>query len=100
MIVAEYWTREKVKGAIVALSDGTIEQVEEVERRAGGAARRRRRRSSGAPRETESFKVTQRIMTGAEVLKTVEWAGKFIPIVPVYGDEVIDEAGKRHGSAR
>jgi len=25
----------------------------------------------------------------------VDWAGKYIPIVPVYGDEVIDEAGKR-----
>src|SRR6185503_5404552 len=31
----------------------------------------------------------------AEILKTVDWAGRFIPIVPVYGDEVIDEAGKR-----
>ena len=35
-------------------------------------------------------------MTGAEVLKTVDWAGKYIPIVPVYGDEVIDEDGRRH----
>ena len=35
-------------------------------------------------------------MSGAEVLKTVDWAGRFIPIVPVYGDEVIDEQGKRH----
>src|SRR3954466_5839789 len=34
VIVAEYWTREKARGAIVALSDGTIERVEEVERRA------------------------------------------------------------------
>jgi hypothetical protein len=33
-------------------------------------------------------------MTGAEVLKTVDWAGKYIPIVPVYGDEVIDEKGQ------
>jgi hypothetical protein len=29
----------------------------------------------GKPREVESYKVTQRLMTGAEVLKTVDWAG-------------------------
>ncbi|MBV9883079.1 MAG: hypothetical protein JO276_08730 [Sphingomonadaceae bacterium] len=92
--VAEYWTREKVRSAIVALSDGTVERLEEVERRAeellaAGIG------IVGAPRETESWKVTQRIISGAEILKTVDWAGKYIPIVPVYGDEVIDEDGKR-----
>jgi hypothetical protein len=35
-------------------------------------------------------------MSGAEVLKEVKWAGKYIPIVPVYGDEITDEEGKRH----
>jgi hypothetical protein len=33
-------------------------------------------------------------MSGAEVLKTVKWAGKYIPIVPVYGDEV-DRRGRQ-----
>jgi hypothetical protein len=92
--VAEYWTREKVRRAIVALSDGTIERVDEVERRAAeleaagiGVV--------GSPREIESWKVTQHVISGAELLKSVDWAGKYIPIVPVYGDEVIDERGKR-----
>jgi hypothetical protein len=93
--VAEYWTREKVRREIVALSDGSVRPVEEVERlsaelTAQGVS------VVGEPREVESWKVVQRIMTGAEVLKEVEWAGKYIPIVPVYGDEVIDEQGKRH----
>jgi hypothetical protein len=35
-------------------------------------------------------------MSGAEILREVAWVGKYIPIVPVYGDEVIDESGKRH----
>jgi hypothetical protein len=34
-------------------------------------------------------------MSGAEVLDSVEWAGKYIPIVPVYGDEVVFK-GKRY----
>jgi len=95
VVVAEWWTREKVKGAIVALSDGSVLKLEEYEEKAqefeqAGIT------PVGEPREVESFKVKQRVMSGAEVLKTVEWAGKYIPIVPVSGDEVIDEDGKRH----
>jgi hypothetical protein len=93
--VAEYWTREKVKGAIVALSDGSILKLEEYKEKETELAALGLE-MVGEPRETETHKVTQRIVSGAEVLKTVEWAGKYIPIVPVYGDEVIDEDGKRH----
>lgn len=92
--VAEYWTREKVRRAIVALSDGTIERLEAVERRAAELAAAGIG-IVGSPREIESWKVTQHIISGAELLKSVDWAGKYIPIVPVYGDEVIDERGKR-----
>jgi hypothetical protein len=93
--VAEYWTRERVRGAIVALSDGSILDLDDYSERAEALA------SMGVtlvgePRETERHKVVQRILTGAEVLKTVEWVGRYIPIIPVYGDEVIDENGKRH----
>jgi hypothetical protein len=95
VVVAEYWTREKVKAAIVALSDGSIVKLgdyedKEEELRELGVT------TVGEPREIEAYKVVQRILTGAEVLKTVEWAGKYIPIVPVYGDEVMDDDGKRH----
>jgi hypothetical protein len=43
----------------------------------------------------EGDKVTQYILNAAEVLETNEWPGKFIPIVPVYGDEINVE-GKRY----
>ena len=89
VVVAEYWTREKVRGQIVALADGTVVNVDEL-KNLGPV------QTVGQPRDIETYKVTQRVMSGAEVLKTVEWAGKYIPIVPVYGDEVIDENGKRH----
>src|SRR3546814_6126257 len=46
-------------------------------------------------RTTKSYKVTHRIMTGAEILETNEWAGRYIPIIPVYGEEVNVE-GVRH----
>ncbi len=95
VVVAEYWTREKVKGEIVALSDGSVVKVGELEERAEELTLMGIE-VVGEPREIETYKVTQRIMSGAEILKTVEWAGKYIPIIPVYGDEVIDEDGKRH----
>jgi hypothetical protein len=91
--VAEYWTREKVRGEIVALSDGSVVKTKDLE---ADPAKYEGLQVIGQPRAVETYKVTQRIMTGAEVLKTVEWAGKYIPIVPVYGDEVIDEKGQRH----
>ena len=95
VVVAEYWTREKVGDLIVALSDGSIVQLEDFRGRQEEYAALGVE-PVGEPRETETYKVTQHVLTGAEVLKTVEWAGKYIPIVAVYGDEVIDEDGKRH----
>lgn len=48
----------------------------------------------GQTREVKSYKVTQQICSGADILETVDWAGSFIPIVPVWGEELNDE-GKR-----
>jgi hypothetical protein len=93
VIVAEYWTRERVKREIVALSDGSIADPDDLESRPEAYEALE---TVGAPRSVERWKVVQRIVSGAEVLKTVDWAGQYIPIVPVYGDEVIDEDGRRH----
>lgn len=93
VMVAEWWTREEVDSKIVKLSDGIIlkedlylkqkdlldlMQIQVVE-----------------DRVVKSWKVKQTIMTGAAVLEETEWAGKYIPVVPVYGDEVNVE-GKRY----
>lgn len=93
VVVAEYWTRERVKREIVALSDGSIVDADDLRK---SPERFEGLYAVGDPRTAESWKVVQRIVSGAEVLKTVDWAGQYIPIVPVYGDEVIDEEGRRH----
>jgi hypothetical protein len=95
VVVAEYWVRERVSQAIVALSDGSTMNIEAWKAKAdeltaAGIS------LLGEPRDVESHKVTQHILSGAEVLKSIDWAGKFIPIIPVYGDEVVDPDGKRH----
>jgi hypothetical protein len=49
----------------------------------------------GQPRDVPSFKVRQRLCSGADVLETNPWAGKYIPIIPVYGEDLNIE-GRRH----
>jgi hypothetical protein len=94
VMVAEQWKREAVKRTIVALSDGQVVELAAYEKQkamfdALGV------KVVGRPRSVASHKVTQRILTGAEVLETVEWAGKFIPIVPVYGEELHVDGRRR-----
>lgn len=91
VMVAEYWHREDVESQIVAMSDGSVLAADDetlpMLAELGIVP-------VGQPRTVKSKKVTQYIISGAEVLETIEWPGKYIPIVPVYGDEVVLE-GKR-----
>jgi len=93
VLVVEWWRRERVRHAIVALSDGSVLDAQVYARQkaqlgAQGVTVLGERLCNG-------HRVTQTVLTGAEVLESTDWAGKYIPIVPVYGDEVNIE-GKRH----
>ncbi|HKP79832.1 MAG TPA: portal protein [Phenylobacterium sp.] len=94
VMVAEYWRRERVSRTILALSDGQVveEGVYKAQKAMFDALGVK---PIGRPRQTASHKVTQRILTGAEVLETVDWAGRFIPIVPVYGEELMVDGRRR-----
>lgn len=95
VLVAEYWTREEIDRAIVALSDGSTLAKDDLEKE--DVALRMQTQGLQIVKEdvVKSWKVTQRIMTGVEILKEREWPGKYIPIIPVYGDE-FDIEGKRY----
>lgn len=100
VLVAEWWTREKEDEEIFLFADkrsgkpfvATQKQLEDpdilmlVEM---GLLEYRQQRTR------KTCKVTQRIMSGADVLKETDWLGQYIPIVPVYGDE-FDIEGKRY----
>lgn len=94
VLVAEYWEREEVESQIVALSNDTVVKLDDWLKQQK-TAEAIGITQIGEPRTVKSKKVTQYILTGAEVLEEIEWPGKYIPIVPVYGDEVWVE-GKRH----
>lgn len=91
--IAEYWTREEIPATLLKLTDGTVLfedqylKIKDTLDQFGITIQ--------GTRPTKTHKVTQRIITGSEVLETNKWAGKYIPIIPVYGDEVFLE-GKRH----
>lgn len=91
--VAEYWQRSEVEKTLLKLSNGAMMYAEEYESQlpmmqALGV------QVVGA-RPTKGYKVMQHIMNGCEIIKSTEWAGRYIPIIPVYGDEVNVE-GKRY----
>jgi len=90
--VAEWWLREEITKTLLRLSDGSI--VDEARflklkdyYDAVGV-------TVTGDRPSKSWKVKQRIMTGAEILEENDWPGIYIPIIPVYGDEV-NVDGKR-----
>lgn len=95
VMVAEWWVREEVERDIILMSDGNIYGADQVEKDEDLAlALAMGELTEVERRKTKSFKVTQHIMTGAEVLESNEWPGRYIPIVPVYGDEYFED-GKR-----
>jgi len=72
--VPEYWEIEEEEHEISLMPDGTAYMGNKE-----GAIR---------TRKTKIPKVTQYIINGVEVLETKPWAGKYIPIIPVLGEEM------------
>lgn len=91
--VAEHWKRVKVPAKLLRLSNGMVmyeEKVLEIQDLllAQGV-------SVEGERETQTWKVKQRIVTGCDVIEEIDWPGKYIPIIPMYGEEA-NINGKRY----
>lgn len=92
--IAEYWRRERTSRTILGLSDGQV--IEESAYKAQKAMFDALGvKVVGRPRTVAGHKVVQRILSGAEVLESIDWAGRFIPIVPVYGEELMVDGRRR-----
>lgn len=100
LVLAEYWRRVEVRENIHQLSDGRVVADEWLKSVVlGDLTNEQFLQASGITvvnsREKVTHKVTQYIMNGAAILEENPWAGKYIPIVPVYGEEISIE-GKRY----
>src|SRR5262249_25790964 len=98
VMVAEWWTREEVERTLIRLSNGAVVDAARLE---DGAFATELAQAGVTPdpaataRRGKVLKVRQRVLTGAEILEERDWPGRYIPLVPVYGDEVNVE-GRRH----
>lgn len=91
--VAEYFYKEPVKKKIAELNTG---EVIELTKDITPEFLYMRGLSVVREREIDSHKVMWYKRSGAEILEEPkEWAGKYIPIIPVFGDEIVIN-GKKH----
>lgn len=100
--VCAYWKRDKiVKNAVmVKLADtedtpGDVVIMFEDQFKAEGELILQLGGEVMGSRPVETYKVTQHVVSALEELEKVDWVGSYIPIVPIYGDEVNLE-GERH----
>jgi Phage P22-like portal protein len=96
--IAEYFYTERTKEMLLMLSDGTTGYSDEIPAKevleAAGI-------TVVDKRETWRKKIKWCKLTAMEILEEGEWAGKYIPIVPTYGQEVrVDDKHKKFGLVR
>jgi len=96
--IAEYFYTEYTHTKLVLLSDGTTVYEDEMP-------------SQDAMLEAGIYEVSRRVtvkkqikwckLTGMQILEKRDWAGKYIPVVPVYGQQlVVDSKKKKFGLTR
>ncbi|MCD1644153.1 portal protein [Aurantimonas coralicida] len=111
-LVARWWQRKEVTRTILLLSDGrtmdkaTAEEiVPEVELSRLDMLSLGYDPETAEPiapvtvkkeRQAKSWEVKRHTLVASKVVKSEVWPGKYIPIIPVYGDEMTDEKGVRH----
>jgi hypothetical protein len=91
--VAERWIREEVPTKLLKISNGAI-MFEDVWLKNQDDFLSQGLEVDGE-RDSKTHKVKQRLITGTDVLEESDWLGKYIPIVPMYGEE-INVNGKRY----
>lgn len=85
--VCEYWHRKEEDTEIILLADGTVLDKEHYEQHINLFAQI----PIQATKPGKRYRITQYIVSGSGVIEENPWQGKFIPICPCYGDEIVVE---------
>lgn len=99
--VAEYWHCEYVERTLqqfTDIQDGSVHVYDTEDFQASEDLQQLAsigRLVFNRERKAKRKKFIQTMMTGVEVLEENDWLGRYIPIIPVYGDEYMIE-GKRY----
>ncbi|CAB4153105.1 Phage P22-like portal protein [uncultured Caudovirales phage] len=96
--IAEYFYTERIRTKLLLLSDGTTifedEKPKETELQDRGIY-------VVSKRETVKKQIKWVKLTGMQVLERSDWAGKYIPVIPVYGQQlIVDSKKKKFGLTR
>jgi hypothetical protein len=91
--VAERWIRTEVPVNLLRLSNGALMFEDKWEKEQEFFLSQGLQVEGSRP--TKTHKVKQRIITGTDILEESDWLGKYIPIVPMYGEEA-NVNGKRY----
>jgi hypothetical protein len=89
--IAEYFWKEPITRTLVQLQDGNTAMLSDkitpdfIKSKGGVIIR---------DRKVRTHQVKWCKLSGAEVLEKADWPGKDIPIVPVFGDEIVVEGKK------
>ena len=88
VIVAEYFTKVYEDQTIILLDNGDVVPESELQKALDlGLIEVKRRK-------TKVYTIKWYKICGDEILETQDWAGKWIPIIPVYGNEIIVKGKK------
>ncbi len=107
--IAEYWQVVPVKKELLLLSDDDVVWAEDFDEKFWANPPPDPKTGQPMPpitvvdrRDVETTKVTSEIVSGVETLEgPFDWPGKFIPLVPVWGDLVhVDGRDEWYGMAR
>lgn len=102
ILIARWWRRKVEQRKILLLSDGRVVAEEDwtkVFDKDTGATQEKIDTASGITvaksRMAPTHRVTHTLLSGCEVIEPeTKWPGRYIPIIPVYGEDVIVD-GKR-----
>lgn len=84
--IAEYWYKEPVTKTIFLMSDGSVNE-DTPDFREGAIQLAAQGIQIVQQREIKSYKIKQCLVSGSQILEgPYDWAGRFIPIVIVWGD--------------
>jgi X-X-X-Leu-X-X-Gly heptad repeat protein len=92
--VAEYWYKEPVKRKLMLKADGSVDDITDLEPEEMALAEEyaAMAQAQGVPvriEERDSHKVMRAVISSSDILEEPkEWPGRYIPIVPLVGEEI------------
>lgn len=98
--VAEYWVKEPTKRRLALLANGGIDDLTDDDDADAKAAQILAQ--GGRVEMRDAHKIVRYVVSGLEILEgPEEWPGRYIPIVPLIGEEVrVGRRRYRHGIVR